>query len=1203
MPPKTSKTIFRQELGLICESVSSRFPEAKYTAVGGFVFLRLFGPAILSPENAGFAKNAVPKSTNARKALLQATRIIQNLANNVLFGAKEPHMVSLNDFLTNNIYRMTSFLRSISTLPKDRPEVAEATLGMDQADYPRLHKYLVNNFERVSRELTSRYLAKGASTKDLLRCKKNLDNFSTILAQLGRPSESTTTTDTLYTKNYVAVSNNHSYSDFMRRNAHRDLSVISKEHSFYLAGKSKEGRPVFYLFTRTLDYHNTDYELLTYYMLRVMGPYLNAPFELMYDTTGFTLDNAIPIHWLSQFFLMIFSDMNDYLVAIHILNPTTYLYRHMLKLPRTVLNKFVKRLHLYSSLSELNEKIPISEFRLSKTTVGIEKDPCVTIYPVTRLTNQRTSVPVIVKIGPEEVQIITMKKQEIFDNYYVTLRDVHHISELEDITGLLSLKSDHGEGISIKYDRGKSTMVLLSPQRDVILSNLRRSKQRYEESRPNGMNERTIRPNDVPGRLLNMALVNVGSNDPALRVAAYNLLYSLSLSFKFDIGNQLFNAKDLCIPSNSTDFIISISERLAQSELHLTLEFLDEALEGLSKSNMTINKMELYKHVQAKVWEVLAKVDDIANVVIDCFVQYSVEKGVGSVEAEMIADTLVTMSSVLIRGKLISRMRRAIEGTSIQPCRKLIEHKSWSEITVLLRFILMLSFNSFGAAMDHLPEIYHIVTVLVATGPTFIRSSVHKLVVNTIHNLCTTDGYLPEENRRKLHYILNDVCDSKNRVLFGLTKQMANAFTITAETINDYADNVNLSYLQNIVKLLMDTLAYGAATVDIANRWRARWMGLVTSTAFYFNPAVQPRSFVVLGCLAQDEVDDDLLYQILVAFKGALAIFVETEPNLIMSITMCLTNLIDNLPSNSRYLLHLFWLAVGLIQIGHPTIFQTAVEFLHAVIRALDSRDMFIRRPIEKVLLEARANLEDCALELDKACGVNFNDYFSFAIAVIILKGLNYCENKDVVYRCLCAFLIIDSKQFRQQEYIEAYTLGYLTGLIPFSAKENGLTEMLQIAGCSENINLGSPNAGLFDFLRIPDNNTALLFVSLLVTLLNTSENESEKVFLYNLLADAANTIPEAFSLAYEPLLPKMNQIMINSQNYELLESVKNILLTACSESVFAFNSVQKRTQKCSLGDLGFLSLLDPTLGTITANVTLNAKLASRLLGAITDQQ
>ena len=57
------------------------------------------------------------------------------------------------------------------------------------------------------------------------------------------------------------------------------------------------------------------------------------------------------------------------------------------------------------------------------------------------------------------------------------------------------------------------------------------------------MTERAIRPNDVPGRLLNMALLNVGSENPALRLAAYNLLYSLSLSFRFNIGNQLLNAK------------------------------------------------------------------------------------------------------------------------------------------------------------------------------------------------------------------------------------------------------------------------------------------------------------------------------------------------------------------------------------------------------------------------------------------------------------------------------------------------------------------------------------------------------------------------------------------------------------------------------------------------------------------------------------
>lgn len=509
--------------------------------------------------------------------------------------------------------------------------------------------------------------------------------------------------------------------------------------------------------------------------------------------------------------------------------------------------------------------------------------------------------------------------------------------------------------------------------------------------------------------------------------------------------------------------------------------------------------------------------DEIINLVIDCFVQYSVENGVGSMQAEIIADTLVTMSSVSIRGKVVSRMRRVIERTSIQPCRYLTEHPSWNEIAVLLRFILMLSFNNAGPVMPYIPEIFHIVSVLVVTGPTLIRTSVHELVVNTIHTLCTMGIPLVDDNIKKLQFVLNDVCDSKNRVSFGLTKQHANAFTITKETTTDFADSIELSSLQNIVRLLLDALNFGAPTVDIANMWRARWMGLVTSTAFYFNPAIQPRSFVTLGCLAQDEVDDDLIYQILVALKGALAIFNESDSSLIVSIMMCLSNIIDNLPSDSRYLLHLFWLAISLVQVGHSTTFPTAVYFLQSVLHALDSRKIFYNGSIEEVLLEARAELGEIAIELDVECGVNFENYFSFAIAVILLRGLKQCESKDIVFQCLTAFLEIDSKRSIEQGIIEARTLGYLAGLLPFAAKDDTLRELLRLAGISDvdldGIDFGASHAGLFDILEIPDNSTALLLISLLVVLLNASENESERLFLYGLLADAAISVPEVFAL------------------------------------------------------------------------------------------
>ncbi len=90
----------------------TRFPEAKFTAVGAFIFLRFFCPAIVAPDAEGLI-NTTP-SKELRRGLLLIAKIVQNLANNVLFGTKESYMFPLNDFLTQNIYRVTTFLREIS---------------------------------------------------------------------------------------------------------------------------------------------------------------------------------------------------------------------------------------------------------------------------------------------------------------------------------------------------------------------------------------------------------------------------------------------------------------------------------------------------------------------------------------------------------------------------------------------------------------------------------------------------------------------------------------------------------------------------------------------------------------------------------------------------------------------------------------------------------------------------------------------------------------------------------------------------------------------------------------------------------------------------------------------------------------------------------------------------------------------------------
>ena len=51
--------------------------------------------------------------------------------------------------------------------------------------------------------------------------------------------------------------------------------------------------------------------------------------------------------------------------------------------------------------------------------------------------------------------------------------------------------------------------------------------------------ERALQPSDVPGTLLNVALLNLASGDEALRQGAYGLIYELSQFFKYDLASRL----------------------------------------------------------------------------------------------------------------------------------------------------------------------------------------------------------------------------------------------------------------------------------------------------------------------------------------------------------------------------------------------------------------------------------------------------------------------------------------------------------------------------------------------------------------------------------------------------------------------------------------------------------------------------------------
>jgi len=123
--------MIREVLRHVSDAVSNRFPAAaaatmaadssgssddvRYKAVGGFMFLRFIVPAITAPHIYGLF--AEPPDESSQRKLVLLSKVLQNLANGVQFGAKEEYMSSLNTFIVDNLPLLHKFFDTISSTP------------------------------------------------------------------------------------------------------------------------------------------------------------------------------------------------------------------------------------------------------------------------------------------------------------------------------------------------------------------------------------------------------------------------------------------------------------------------------------------------------------------------------------------------------------------------------------------------------------------------------------------------------------------------------------------------------------------------------------------------------------------------------------------------------------------------------------------------------------------------------------------------------------------------------------------------------------------------------------------------------------------------------------------------------------------------------------------------------------------------------
>ncbi|KAJ1960437.1 Ras GTPase activating protein ira2 [Dipsacomyces acuminosporus] len=888
---------FRWICNMIYRTVTTRFPDAGYTAVGGFIFLRFLCPAIVAPDSNGICPPI--ENPEVRRGLLLCTKITHNLANDVAFGNKETYMVPLNRFITENRPQILRFLAEISEMSDDVESIYEGgaksissnngaasgrpstdyvtseadtdasnldgSLGTSGKEFVAVQKFIFDHIDKLETYLSrepmvrmhaqvkpndrrklsdgkpgskskqqqqqqqgtggSPSLTKSSSTEsggasgDITSTENLFTQVSFIMRQLGPPTVANTESSQVKVPSAIDASGEDMFYVILRRDAGRSTDAIAKKAIIYMGGVSREKRPVLYVIVRRMQMQYLDMDAVMLHVLRLLEPLANKSFEVFFDLTQFGPANEVPLQWITQLKRVIPESIINNIQAVYWYNVNTYFRKYVKQANMALPPRLAKRSVFPHSLSDLHEFLASPQADLPPGTVSLDGEGGINISPVTRVSSSHAPLPCMVKVTPEAIQITALRRQEVFglSTYF---NDVYHITEIADLQLLPSTsrpnssdadgdngfkgrtqlqrtasrssenertgagkqgKADDHNLVSIRFEGSNSALMFSSPKSELMFKAIRSARARYTtHTAVASVPERVIRPSDVPGTLLNVALLNCGAEHALLRIAAYRMLTSIVATFHIDVGHELAYAIDLCLPPNPLQFINRVCTRLSLSAPDMTLELLSEALVAFNKSapsmkiwilqyiqpwllclgqythdsvshpdalnrtqdivrnliRLHLKEPALYMHFKEHVWMQLARVEELTEIVLDMFLQVALEYGALTIETELIADMLATVAGRNPRyNKLVTRLRKLIAQTCTMNVVYISTHQLWPEIAVHMRLLLPLTFSNRALADEYLPDIAFITCMLLKSGPGMIQATLHGIVMHVVHSL------------------------------------------------------------------------------------------------------------------------------------------------------------------------------------------------------------------------------------------------------------------------------------------------------------------------------------------------------------------------------------------------------------------------------------------------------------------------------------
>ncbi|KAI6130277.1 hypothetical protein EDD16DRAFT_1541379 [Pisolithus croceorrhizus] len=1189
--------MFREVCAHLAKAVYQVWPESKFAALGAFIFLRFISPAIVAPE---IVDVEVPKDDGViRRGLMVIAKVVQNLANNIFF-AKEAHMVVLNDFLKENITNVTRYLSEVNKYSAAAAEEQSSEwLGTsaDDTDTIVLHRFLDKHADKIGKELLS-YVKPSSEENSTVGAKRAWDQLCSLLVELQEAPEVPR----------FSQSPSREHRDFislMNRCAHR--SVDSVREVFVPTDVPTDHPAIFVLRVRRIDVEALDIELLIYHILKTLtsAEYNQKYYEIILDCTSFTSTSEIPVQWMNTCSQLIPSDVRQRFTNIYVLNANSLTQRYLRRLYNisagTVLSSGVK---ICPSVRELMQHVPQGCLSALEYPASLEDENNSSFADVTMRQAHDIRMPVNMEVAVTHIRITSIRAVVISPSLSCKCTEIIPLADVSDVYNV-STGLDPNEFI-IRLSKQSFTSYFSSQSRDAIVKSIRAAKSQLRDNHTFS-SERFPRFSNVSANLLHVGMLNIDSEEEELRSAAYDLLGAICSYLNYD-KNPVITSKAGIIPGDIPTFVISLSERLANFAPKLTLDFLNVMASGMDKAkvaqrinclqymspwvrnlvlfctpssplyehsgarlrdcirsliDLTVADLEISSMVHKHIWAEIGRQDSsILNIVLEELIRAAADGGIGSRRCETIARTAAGLSSINMRGRIFVKLRKVLGKTSLKPSKTLPDNIHWNEIATLARFAHVASNYSKQASHDQLyfPDICHVVTLVAGTGQTLVRKSIYGVVMNLLQSLLLARADDP--CGPNLRALVDEMMTAEKLQLFGLARQSCTSDYYNYDPLNDKAA---IDSHEALTLLLAKIMEIASGSRGLLNVWRARWMSLATSTAFQLPAVIQSRAFLVLGTLATSDVDDDLVYQMLVAFKQALGQSTETDTVTVASMLRCICKIVPALDEGSSYLCQLFWLAVALLQSSYIAFYAEAADLLRATVETLEKHGTFDGSTIPNVLLDGRTQLEDTISQLDRLLCLSFESSFSFSLAAIIFKGVRHNQLKSSAEMVLRSLLRVTARcnNSGPRTMLCPDALGYFVALIPFSTTRDSYVRLLQDCRAEEYLQ-GTTAVGEGDFVpRVPvnmlpvtDSTAALLTVTFATTMLTTAQRDNtETEMLYNLLLDVGSAHPNLPFMVYESLQDRIEDALAKTGSAAIIKTVSGIF-RASQDHIF-ISSVQ----------------------------------------------